>query len=327
MARIGGRAGRWTVAASAAATTALIVTAGLTLSDDAVDLVSAAAGAQAVAASTPSRTSGAPEPEATAATASSEQGLTSPVDVSRPTATATAIAASAAAAASASVSASATPGSATPVAPPSAAVVTETLPPPQYPTVPGATPDAPFVSFIGDSWTYGSGATDLVGYAYLTGRQLGWAHRVLGVGGSGYVRGGRDGVPFGGRVAPAMVGNPDVVVVQGSINERETPLDQLRPAVEATLEDLRLAAGPDTTVLVVGASYVPGLDAALVDRVNDVVRAEAARRGLLFVDVAAEGWSDPADASVWADPWHVNDRGAQQVADRLAVVLQGLLAG
>ncbi len=210
----------------------------------------------------------------------------------------------------------------------SAAVISRPVPPARSPDViPGASPSAPFVSFIGDSWTDGTGATDKVGYAHLTGRALGWAHRVLGVGGSGYVRGGSGNVPFGERVAPAVAGGPDVVVVQGSINERSTPGPELTAAATDVLTRLREAAGPDTAVLVLGASYVPGVPARYVDKVNTSVRTAAARLGLPFVDVAAENWSDPADPSIWADPYHVNDRGAQLVADRLAPLLRAVVAG
>jgi lysophospholipase L1-like esterase len=246
MARIGGRAARWAVAASAAAT-ALLVTAAVTLTDE-------------------------------------NAGF-------RP------------------------------------AIVSPGLAGSEYPTWAGATTDAPFVSFIGDSWTDGAGATDKVGYAYLTGRQLGWTHRVLGVGGSGYVRGGAGNVPFDERILPAVSDNPDVVVIQGSINERRTPLPELAAAVEDTLTRLIRAAGPDTAVVVLGASHVPGVPVAVVDEINDVVRAEAARQGLPFVDVAAEVWSDPADPSIWSDPYHVNDAGARQIAERLAPVLEAVLAG
>jgi len=197
---------------------------------------------------------------------------------------------------------------------------------PEYPTFAGATPGAPFVSFIGDSWTAGAGATDRMGYAHLTGRMLGWTHRVLGIGGSGYVRGGRPGVPFDERIAAAMAGKPDVVVIQGSINERKTPSGVLAPAVADTLGRLVRAAGPDTVVLVVGASHVPGSSAERVDRVNDILRAEAARLHLRFVDVAAEGWTDPTDPTIWADHFHVNDIGARQIAGRMAAVLRAVVA-
>jgi lysophospholipase L1-like esterase len=38
-------------------------------------------------------------------------------------------------------------------------------------------------------------------------------------------------------------------------------------------------------------------------------------------------WSDPADPTIWADPYHVNDVGAQQIAERLAAVLQAVVSG
>jgi acyl-CoA thioesterase-1 len=198
-----------------------------------------------------------------------------------------------------------------------------------YATYPGSSRDAPFVSFIGDSWTYGKGATGLVGYAPLTGRLLGWKHRVLGVGGSGYVEGGRGDIPFEERIEAAVAGNPDVVVIQGSINDRTTvtPLAELRPAVADTLEELVAAAGADTAVVVLGASHVPGVPAEEVDPINDTLRAEAGRLGLTFVDVVAENWSDPDDPAIWADSAHVDDAGAEQVAERLAPVLRAVLGG
>ena len=209
-----------------------------------------------------------------------------------------------------------------------AAIVTRSGPAiPTQGTLPGVTSFAPFVSFIGDSWTDGAGATDGIGYAYLTARDLGWAHRVLGVGGSGYVRGGAGNVPFGERVLPAVIGNPDVVVIQGSINERSTPGAELTAAATDVLGRLQAAAGSDPAVLVLGASYVPGVPVAYVDKVNDSVRTAAGRLGLPFVDVAAENWTDPADRGIWADPYHPNDRGYQLIADRLAPLLQAVVTG
>jgi lysophospholipase L1-like esterase len=311
------------VAASAAAATALVATAGLTQTDEdpgfrpaAVDAVAPSTAPGTVEAGSPSLT----EPPSSAApqtVASGSPSASSAAGTSSATPSSSAASSSAASSSAAGAVASN----------PSTAIVSPGLAEPEYPTWPGATADAPFVSFIGDSWTDGSGATDKVGYAYLTGRQLGWTHRVLGVGGSGYVRGGAGNVPFDERILPAVSGNPDVVVIQGSINERSTPTPELSAAVADTLTRLVRAAGPDTAVVVLGASHVPGVPVEYVDKVNDVVRAEAARQGLRFVDVAAEVWSDPADPTIWADPYHVNDAGAQQIAQRLAPVLQAVVAG
>jgi lysophospholipase L1-like esterase len=303
------------VTASAAAATALLVTAGVALTDEDAALRPAAVDASALSTAPGAPGSGTPPVTAPpqSAAASSAASASSGPGTSAGTPTSSGPLSSAEASAAASN--------------PSTAIVEPGLAGPHYPTWPGATADAPFVSFIGDSWTDGAGATDKVGYAYLTGRQLGWTHRVLGVGGSGYVRGGAGNVPFDERILPAVSGNPDVVVIQGSINERSTPSPELAAAVADTLARLVRAAGPDTAVVVLGASHVPGVPVEYVDKVNDVVRAEAARQGVRFVDVAAEVWSDPADPSIWADPYHVNDTGAQQIAARLAPVLQGVLAG
>src|SRR3954471_8806218 len=50
---------------------------------------------------------------------------------------------------------------------------------------------APSVTFVGDSWTEGVGATRMRGYAVLTCEQLGWECHVLGVGGAATPGGAR----------------------------------------------------------------------------------------------------------------------------------------
>jgi lysophospholipase L1-like esterase len=184
--------------------------------------------------------------------------------------------------------------------------------------------EVPVVTFVGDSWTEGVGATALRGYAVLTAEQLGWDATVLGVGGSGYVQPGR-GSTFDQRVERAVATDPDVLVVQGSLNERRTPLDQLEPATLMTLAHLRSAVDDDTVVLVVGSSYTPGTDRAVIDGINDTIAAAAERAGVTFVDPAEENWTDPADAGIWADPNHPDDAGHQQIADRLAPLLASSL--
>jgi lysophospholipase L1-like esterase len=183
----------------------------------------------------------------------------------------------------------------------------------------------PRVAFIGDSWTEGIGATALDGYAVVTADRLGWDSEVLGVGGSGYVATGR-GSTFEQRIDRAVAFDPDVVVVQGSINERATDLGVLSGAAERTLDELRNKVDDDARILVVGASYVPGEDVDVVAGINRTIGAAAARVGLPFVNPAVENWTDPADASIWADSRHPNDLGCQEVADHLVPLLRALVA-
>ncbi len=188
----------------------------------------------------------------------------------------------------------------------------------------GGPVDVPVVTFIGDSWTEGVGATALRGYAALTAEDLGWDYYGLGVGGSGYVQPGR-GSTYDERVDRAVATDPDVIVVQGSLNERRTSLADLAPATLLTMAHLRSAVGPNTVVLVLGSSYTPGTDRAVIDGINDTIAAAAARAGFRFIDPAAANWTDPAVAGIWSDPNHPNDTGHQRIADRLAPVLESLL--
>jgi lysophospholipase L1-like esterase len=182
----------------------------------------------------------------------------------------------------------------------------------------------PVVTYIGDSWTEGVGATAGRGYAWQTGEQQGWECYVLGVGGSGYVVAGY-GRPYAERIDLAVATAPDVIVVQGSINEAPTPPDVLALTATQTLTRLRAEAGPETDVLVVGASYTPGLPAATVDAINGAIAAAAGTAGLRFVNPAAELWVDPADPAVWADAVHPNDAGHALIADRMELLLAEVL--
>jgi lysophospholipase L1-like esterase len=184
----------------------------------------------------------------------------------------------------------------------------------------------PDVTFIGDSWTEGAGATALRGYAVLAGEQLGWTYEVLGVGGSGYDVKGR-GSTFGERIDRAVRAHPDVIVVQGSINERHSSAPALATAALATLTRLRAAADAHTEILVVGASYTPGTPAATVDWINATIGRAAAKVGLTFVNPAAQQWTNPADRGIWADPFHPNDTGHQLVADHVEALLRGMIEG
>jgi lysophospholipase L1-like esterase len=182
---------------------------------------------------------------------------------------------------------------------------------------------APSVTFVGDSWTEGVGATGMRGYAVLTCEQLGWECHVLGVGGSGYTRRGpnADGSTFGERIDRAVETHPDVIVVQGSLNERHSSVHELAEAARNTFTRLRAEADPRTRILVVGASHNPGTPDRRIDGINRTIAAAAERTGVPFVDPAAQDWTDPHDPRIWADSIHPDDAGHQRIADHLARLL------
>jgi lysophospholipase L1-like esterase len=182
------------------------------------------------------------------------------------------------------------------------------------------------VVFVGDSWTDGVGASRSRGFPVLTAELLGWECTELGVSGSGYVVPGAAG-PFGARIAEAVAGAPDVIVVQGSLNEQGIDVRELGRGALDTLTRLHREADPTTDIVVVGAPYAPGTDRARIDGVNDAVSAAAAAVGLPFVDPAAQNWTDPDDPDLWADPLHPNDAGHREIAEHLAPILDELVRG
>jgi lysophospholipase L1-like esterase len=150
---------------------------------------------------------------------------------------------------------------------------------------------------------------------------------VLGVNGSGYTRPGSAGSRFADRIRAAVATDPDVVVVQGSLNERHSSQARLTPSVRGTLTRLREEVGDEAVLVVLGASYNPGTPAATIDWINETLAGGALAAEARFVDPAEENWTDPEDPAVWADPIHPNDTGHRQIADRLAPILSTLVEG
>jgi lysophospholipase L1-like esterase len=184
--------------------------------------------------------------------------------------------------------------------------------------------EPPSVTFVGDSWTYGSGVRSGEGYVELVTAQLGWRYDNQGIIGSGYWTRGQ-GRPYGERLTTAVAGRPDLIVVQGSLNDQAVDAETLAARALDTLDRLRDRAHPDTEILVMGASHTPATPDATIDAINRAVGEAARAVGLPFVDPAVENWTDPADPDVWDDGNHPNDTGHQQIADGLAPILEDVL--
>lgn len=184
----------------------------------------------------------------------------------------------------------------------------------------------PVVTFVGDSWTAAFGSQSGRGYAEPAAEQAGWTSHILGVDGTGYLQGAPDQT-FARRIAPAAETDADVVIVQGSLNEKRSDLSELEPAARDTLSDLKAAVGPATVVLVIGASYTPGTDPGTIEEINDAIGSAADTVGVRFVDPAVENWNDPADPAIWADADHPNDAGYRLIADHVSELLEETAQG
>lgn len=190
-------------------------------------------------------------------------------------------------------------------------------------------PDDATVLVFGDSWTYGSAASDpTLGYAYVLGELTGWTTVVDGVRGSGYLKPGLDGPDFGTRIAaldPAL--DPDLVIIQGSINDRRLPADGYAAAVDAAWDHLA-AIYPDARIVVLGpAPQVLPVETATA-RIDHDLSDLAAERGWWYISPVREGWIteanylDVIDTGIGRD--HPSTAGHRYLAERLAAALARL---
>ncbi|WP_238707070.1 SGNH/GDSL hydrolase family protein [Microbacterium lushaniae] len=193
-----------------------------------------------------------------------------------------------------------------------------------------ALPEDPRVLIFGDSWTYGSAASDpTLGYAYVLGHALGWDTVVDGVRGSGYLKPGWDGGSFGERIAaldPALA--PDLVILQGSINDRRLPADGYRDAVSAGWDALA-ARFPAAVIVILGpAPQVLPVEAATA-RIDADLSALAAARGWWYISPIAEEWVTPANYPSVIDTGeigrdHPSTAGHAYLAERVANALTAM---
>ncbi|BDV30139.1 SGNH/GDSL hydrolase family protein [Microbacterium terricola] len=192
-------------------------------------------------------------------------------------------------------------------------------------------PEDATVLVFGDSWTYGSAATvPTLGYAYRLGGLLGWTTLVDGVRGSGYLKPGIDGPAFGERIAdldPTL--DPDLVIVQGSINDRVRYPSGYEDAVNAAWDALA-DVYPAASVVILGpAPQVLPVEANTA-RMDSDLAALAAARGWAYISPIHEEWitaanyADVIDTSDFGRD-HPSDAGHAYLAERLAASLTALV--
>lgn len=199
---------------------------------------------------------------------------------------------------------------------------------------PLAIPSDATVLVFGDSWTYGSAASDpTLGYAYELGRVTGWTTVVNGVRGSGYLRPGIDGPSFGERIAaldPAL--DPDVIVLQGSINDRLLVAKSDYAGAVTAAWDALAATYPDASIVILG----PAPQVLPVEKGTALIDSElsrlAAERDWWYISPIDDAWitttnyADVIDTGIGrnhpstAGHAYLAERLAQALAERMAVV-------
>ena len=190
-------------------------------------------------------------------------------------------------------------------------------------------PEGARVLVFGDSWTWGrSAAVPPRGYAHLLGRERGWDVTVDGVRGSGYLRPGVDGGTYGERIAGLDAAlDPDLVVIQGSINDRGNYPTGFGAAVKDAWDALA-ETYPDAEVVVFGpAPHVLPVERA-VAQIDRELAELAALRGWNYISPLAEQWITDRNYRrvIDAGDLHPSTAGHAYLALRLAKGLAALSA-
>lgn len=179
----------------------------------------------------------------------------------------------------------------------------------------------PHIAVLGDSFANAVGADEVdEGYPRRLADQLALDVVTFAQGGTGYTNPGQveqGETTFVGRVGELAAVHPRLVVVQGSLNDRERPAPEVQAAAEFTLRTIRVSM-PDATIVAVGPAptyAIPAVDPSPVQRAASGV-------GAVFLD--STGWVPPADAANWAgDGVHPSSEGHRLLAERLAAELAG----
>lgn len=190
-----------------------------------------------------------------------------------------------------------------------------------------ARPKLPIVSFIGDSYTQGTGASSKESrWSTLVSQQLGWDELNVGRGGTGYVTtAGRSAcglatcLSYPDMVTSATGQNVTAVVISGGYNDFKafsTDPASVVAGIDKTFNDVR-AAMPDVKIIALGPT-VPGNVTPTVEAFDKAVQAAAARVGAQYISLIAP---DVSSKEMLTDGVHVNDAGHKAIADRVIAAL------
>ncbi len=170
----------------------------------------------------------------------------------------------------------------------------------------------PRIAVIGDSWSQGSDLVDPTRSwpSRLQGRVV-----VDGFGGSGFTAAAspcRD-VAFPLRVARALATDPDLVVVQGGLNDFDVSVGVVRDGVEQALRRLE-----GQEVVVVGPAPAPRR-AAGAARVDAVLAEATAAAGVPYVSTSE------LELEYLPDRLHLTPEGHAAFGDAVRQAIGGLL--
>lgn len=194
---------------------------------------------------------------------------------------------------------------------------------PAAPAVKLALPDDPSVLVLGDSFSLGVGAEPRSrGYVNLLADEMGWADvTVDGAGATGFVADNKGRSPtYEERLRDRITSSgpaPDLVILQGAVNDTSATNDEMRSAVTGTLSSIH-EAWPDTDIVVTAPiSYrsFARIEAAMVSALSG--------EGVVYLnDGTPRAWLPQSPALHAEDTWHPSTKGHARIAEAMAEALQ-----
>jgi acyl-CoA thioesterase-1 len=201
--------------------------------------------------------------------------------------------------------------------PPSAPISLELSRAPKYPTF----------AVLGDNYATGWGPGWSSGWVRLLGDRMCWTvmpvSREGGVGaegGTGFTTAGPEPrmARYPDRVTAVTAGSPQVVLVEGGLNDQGAPTSQeINDAATRTFTAVKERIGTGT-VIAIGPLLTPSPDTVPeeVARVSGAIAAAAEAVGIPYIDPVAEHWLN--DRGLFgADLVHPNTDGYREYAQRL----------
>ncbi len=161
------------------------------------------------------------------------------------------------------------------------------------------------IAFLGDSFVAGFGGGG-GSYVDQVGSILDATITADGVVGSGLVNYG-DGLPYGPRLDALLATDPDVLVIQGSVNDLQTPSEAVASAATVIVDNAK-AHRPKVSIVLVGPIYLTSetLPALLEQRA--ALETVAAEEKITYIDPT--GWITDLTASTLIGPDHIHPTAA-----------------
>lgn len=201
-------------------------------------------------------------------------------------------------------------------------------------TVPADAHGPVHVAFLGDSYTYGIGASEhSQGYAYLVAKAEHWTAKIVGLPGSGYVRAAiDDGEQISNGIPAVIASDPKVVIVECGHNDADNGIDLSKVEPNALKDLRRLRAGlPNAKIVVLGPVWLSKRPTQRARAVNNAVHtAEEKISNSVWINPIAQSWFKGDRALRTGDDktminyavGHPNDLGYEHIASVLEADLK-----